>query len=328
MRTPQSLSSVSALFVGASLLLAAAGCGDTTTKESPVRDLPGVILLDTGDDGNNTPLEDESAPAGFSSYGFWYTYDDKLACRNTDEPNMDDFTEVVPAEGSTFTTTAYSALMIAPPPEQLPNAPENTHGIRFSGRDQEYFGAGLGFKLEGAYSSPNKGIDFVAAGIAGFRFWAYSPLPDASFIFKVQDLYSTPEAGMCVPRGAYPGCEGPQNCENAPATGNEVADSDPVFRVPNVVAGPAWKLFEVYLTAQVADDPNTPAVEMGPLLRSNWDGKDTMGRDIKTLPGEPSHIYQLQFQTASAPGPGMGFDLIIDNFGFILAGGPEDNSAP
>jgi hypothetical protein len=52
------------------------------------------------------------------------------------------------------------------------------------------------------------------------------------------------------------------------------------------------------------------------------------GVDIKTLPAEPTHIFQLQFQTASAPGDSGTFDLIIDNFGFIEAGGPADKSAP
>jgi hypothetical protein len=134
---------------------------------------------------------------------------------------------------------------------------------------------------------------------------------------------------MCTPRGPFPACEGPQNCENAPATGNSVPGTTPALLVPNIAVGPNWKLFEVYLTAQVADDPATPAIELGPLVRSNWDGVDnsTPPRDIKTLPAEPSHIFQLQFQTASAPGPTGTFDLIIDNFGFIEAGGAEDNSA-
>jgi hypothetical protein len=306
------------------LLLATfvASCGDTETKESPVRDLPGVILLDTGDDGDNVPLEDESPPAGFSSYGFWYTYHDIGACENTAEPNPDTEATMVPAQGSNLTTTPYAAIGIQPPPEQLPNAPDNTHGIRFSGGGQEYFGAGLGFKLEKAYAdSNNQGMDFVAAGIVGFRFWAYSSI-DSDYIFKVQDLYSTPEAGKCVPRGPFPACEGPQNCENAPATGNIIPGTAPEVSVPNIEVGPTWKLFEVYLTTQVADDPNTPAVEIGPLLRSNWDGIDTSTppRDIKELPAEPAHIFQLQFQTASAPGETGQFDLIIDNFGFILAG--------
>lgn len=319
MRTPQSLSSVSALFVGASLLLAAAGCGDTATKESPVHDLPGITLLDTGDDGNNTPLEDESAPAGFSSYGFWYTYDDKTSCMGTEDPNLDTFTDLVPAQGANLTTTPYSSLMVAgvpiqPPPEQLPNAPENTHGIRFSGGDQEYFGAGLGFKLENAYAAANnQGVNFAGAGYAGFRFWAYSST-GTSFIFKTQDLYSDPAPAQCVPRGPHPECVGPQNCENAPA-------------ITFPLAANTWTLVEAYFKA-----PPTPITEgtsqvHGPLARSNWDGVDVTGRDIKTLPSEPAHIYQLQFQTASAPGTGNSFDLIIDNFGFIEAGSAADKTA-
>lgn len=54
---------------------------------SPVHDIAGVVLLDTGDDGDNTPLEDAKAPAGFSSYGFWYTYDDFETCKGDQDPN-------------------------------------------------------------------------------------------------------------------------------------------------------------------------------------------------------------------------------------------------
>lgn len=316
MRTPQSSSSVSALIAGASMILAAAGCGDTTPKESPVHDLPGITLLDTGDDGNNTPLEDESAPAGFSSYGFWYTYDDKTSCMGTEDPNLDAFTELVPAQGSNLTTTPYSALGIAPPPEQLDNAADNTHGIRFSGGDQEYFGAGLGFKLEKAYAAANnQGIDFAAAKYAGFRFWAYSST-GTSYIFKVQDLYSVPEAMQCTPRGEHPGCVGPQNCENAP-------------NITFNLAANTWTLIEAYFNTPPAPVTEGASQVHGPLARANWDGVDnsTPPRDIKTLPAEPSHVFQLQLQTASAPGPGGKFDLIIDNFGFIEAGGPADKTA-
>lgn len=325
MATPVSLSSLSALLVGATLL-AFAGCGDTKTKESPVHDIPGVTLLDNGDDGNNTPIEDENPPAGFSSYGFWYTYEDIGACRDTEYPNPDTESTLVPVQGGNLTTTPYSAIGIQPPADELPNASPNTHGIRFSGGGQEYFGAGLGFKLEKAYAGdPAVGMDFVKAGYVGFRFWAYSPV-ESSYIFKTQDSLSTPEAKQCVPRGEFPGCVGPQNCENAPATGNPIPGVTPEVVVPNIEVGPAWKLFEVYLTAQVADNPATPAIEMGPLLRSNWAGVDVAGNEIKTLPADPSHIFQLQFQTASAPGPTGTFDLIIDNFGFIEKGGPADHS--
>jgi hypothetical protein len=317
MRTPLSLSSVSALLAAASLTLAAAGCGDTETKKSPVHDIPGVTLLDTGDDGNNTPLEDDEAPAGFSSYGFWYTYDDKTSCMGTEDPNLDMLTDLVPPQGSNLTTTPYSALQISPPPEQLPNAPDNTHGIRFSGGDQEYFGAGLGFKLENAYAaSNNQGVDFTVKGkYSGFRFWAYSST-GTSYIFKTQDLYSTPESLQCTPRGPHPECLGPQNCENAPS-------------ITFPLAANVWSYVEVYFKA-----PPTPVVEgtqqvQGPLVRANWDGVDnsTPPRDIKTLPAEPTHVFQLQFQTSAPPGPGGKFDLIIDNFGFIEAGSAADKTA-
>lgn len=318
MRNPLSFS-LPGLMTGLSLAsaLAVISCGDTATKESPVHDIPGVILLDNGDDGNNTPLENDSPPAGFNSYGFWYTYDDIGSCMEDKEPNPDTTSTLVPftTDGTKFTTTPYASIGITPPPEQLPNASDNTHGIRYSGGGQEYFGAGLGFKLEGGYAAANnQGIDFTAAGIAGFRFWAYSSL-EIGYIFKIQDLYSTPEANQCTPRGAFPECLGPQNCENAPNITFSLA--------PN-----QWTLVEVFF-APVANQVTSGAAQVyGPLARSNWAGVDnsTPPRDIKNLPAEPSHVHQLQFQTAQAPGEAGTFDLIIDNFGFILKGGPADKS--
>lgn len=293
----------------------AASCGGTEEETSPVHDVPGVVLLDTGDDGNNTPLEDTKAPAGFSSYGFWYTYDDFEACRGTDDPNYDTLVSrlLTPAQGSPFTTTPYSALGIQPPPETLERAPSNTHAMRFTGSGHHYFGAGLGFKFDNAYVGGNPGIDFKAAGYTGIRFWVYSPIP-MDYIVKLQDAYSTPEAGLCTPRGPFPVCAGPQNCENAPSTES----------VMNIKAEATWKLYELYF-AEVADDPATPAIEQGPFLRANWDGVANDGRDMRDIPPVPDRIFQLQFQTASAEQNNT-FDLILDNVGFIVANGPEDNA--
>lgn len=315
MRTPVSLSSLSALTLGATLL-ASAGCGDTKTKESPVHDIPGVTLLDTGDDGDNTPLEDDEAPAGFSSYGFWYTYHDIGSCQGTEDPNPDTEATLVPAQGSNLSTTPYSALGIQPPPETLANAPDNTNGIRYSGGGQEYFGAGLGFKLDTGYAgTPPVGMDFAKAGYAGFRFWAYSPIA-MGYIFKTQDLYSTPEGLQCTPRGAFPECMGEQNCENAPA-------------ITFQLAAATWTYVEVYFKTPPTIVKDGTSQVWGPLVRSDWPGVDNSvpPRDIKTLPSEPGHIFQLQFQTSTPPGADGTFDLIIDNFGFIQAGSAADKTA-
>lgn len=315
--------SVSAYRLSGALFAAtlAASCGDTTTKESAVRDIPGIVLLDTGDDGNNTPLEDDEAPAGFSSYGFWYTYDDIGSCRGNDTPNLDTEALMIPTVGSQFTTTAYSGAQgMQPPPETLPNAPSNTHGIRITGSGQEYFGAGLGFKFASGYGdekvldvAANPGVNFTAAGYAGFRFWAFSPI-EADYIAKVQDFNSTPEAGQCVPRGDAPLCVGDENCENAAVA---------TFKLK---AG-TWALVEVYFNAVTTVD--LPASQVyGPLARSNWTPsvlKD--GRETKDVPSEPTRVYQFQIQTAAAPSEGQSFDLWIDNVGFIEAGGPADKSA-
>jgi hypothetical protein len=227
---------------------------------------------------------------------------------------------MIPTVGDQLTTVPYSGVMgMQPPPETLTNAPSNTHGIRITGSGQEYFGAGLGFKFASAYGNDmvmdpavNPGINFTAAGYAGFRFWAYSPIK-ADYIAKLQDFNSTPEAGQCVPRGPHPGCAGDENCENAAVA---------TFALQ---AG-TWALVEVYFNAVTTVNMPTSQV-YGPLTRSDWTPsvlKD--GRETREVPSEPTRVYQFQIQTAAAPIAGESFDLWIDNFGFIEAGGPADKS--
>lgn len=299
----------SSFLTGSSLLTIAAlssvlsSCGDEAVAETPVRDIPGVVLLDIGDDGNNEPLQDEQAPPGFDSYGFWYTYHDIDTCEETGIVVTNAGGFVNPAQGAQFTTTPYAAVAgMTAPPEVLPNAQDNTNGIRFSGGKHTYFGAGLGFKFARAYGTEdeasrdgvlNPGINISGAGYKGFRFWAYSALAQSWYV-KIQDFYSTPQAGQCEPRGEAPGCVGPQHCEDAPLVSVEV--------------GPAWRLYEVYFAA-MADDPASPELEIGPLAREGW----------ATLPenapaAAPDKVYQLQFQTVDGK---VDFDLWLDNVGFI-----------
>lgn len=287
--------------------------GDASTPSNAVRDLSGIVLLDTGEDGDNVGLPDWDSPVGFDSYGFWYTYDDIGYCWGDEDPSPDIEATLYPAKGGLFTTTPYTSLGIQPPPEDLPNAPDNTYGIRISGGGHEYFGAGLGYKFEMAFGSGNQGLDFETAGYTGIRFWAYSPI-QSSFLVKLEDAYSTAEAGLCVPRGAFPECEGPENCTNAPTLPNQPIE-----------LGPQWQLYEVYFAA-VQDDPATSTVERGPLARSNWAGVDVQQNEIKTIPPTPDRIFQIKFQTWGAEGETGVFDFIIDNVGFIEANGPEDNA--
>lgn len=294
-------------------LLALAACGTTDTAESPVRDIPGVILLDTGEEGEGqVPLTDPAPPAGFNSYGFWYTYHDVGTCEADGMPVADMAATVTPAQGANFTVTPYASVPgVTPPPETLPNAPTNANALRLQGEGHTYFGAGLGFKIQAAYEGAMAGVNFEAAGIVGVRFWAFTTV-EGSYLVKMQDRYSAPEGGMCDPRGPYPECLGPENCQNA--------------AVATVPVTSAWRLYEVYFTATVADDPATPELEIGPMERSNWGAITTkdgtpIGPDLAPV---PSAVYQLQFQTASAEASS---DLWVDNFGFIIGGSEADNSA-
>ncbi len=300
-------------------LLALAACGTDPLLESPVRDIPGVILLDTGEEGEGqVPLTDPAPPAGFNSYGFWYTYHDVKTCRG-DEETVEDMGEtVVPDQGANFTVTPYASVPeVNPPPETLPNAPNNANALRISGSAHTYFGAGLGFKLDAAFAGAAPGVDFQAAGIVGVRFWATTPLGTAtapvSYMVKMQDRYSTPEAGLCTERLPYPGCQGPERCQNA--------------AVATVPVTNEWRLYEVYFMATVADEATTPELEIGPMERGDWGG--ILANDDTTvigpdLPPVPSAVYQLQFQTSDGSLP---FDLWVDNFGFIIGGSEADNSA-
>lgn len=305
---------LSALLLASSSVV---GCGEDSPGDvSPIRDLPGVILLDTGDDGDNMPLADDTPPPEFNAYGFWYTYDDLASCRGSGDPNIDlDGAVLQPstAGGVAFVTTPYSAIGVTPPPETLPNAADNTHGIRFSGSGHQYFGAGLGFKLETAYlARNNRGVNFVTAGIAGFRFWAFSSV-GGSYIFKTPDLYSTPEAGQCEPLGPYPECTGTvQNCENAPAITFSLAAGE-------------WTYVEAFF-GPAAQVTSGPAQVYGPLVRQDWPGTDIAGREMKSIPAEPTGVFQMQFQTDAATQDAP-FDLIVDNVGFIVKGGPVDKTA-
>lgn len=295
-------------------LVALTSCGTKEVGESPVRDIDGVILLDNAEEGlGQLPLADEEAPAGFSSYGFWYTYHDVGTCEDDGLLVTDMGGAVTPEQGADFTVTPYAAEpTVNPHPETLPNERTNENALRITGANHTYFGAGLGFKFDNAYAGTAPGVNLTAAGIVGIRFWATTTSP-ASYIVKMHDKYSTPEADLCDPRKPPPGCEGAQNCENAPTVTVGVTN--------------AWQLYEVYFTAEVEDDPATPEFEIGPMVRGDWggittiDGATTIGPN---LPPEPSAVYQLQFQTSDGSLP---FDLWVDNFGFILAGGAADDSA-
>lgn len=280
-----------------------------TTDSNPVRDLSGIVLLDTGDDGDNQTLDDADAPNGFNSAGRWYTYSDIGVCMADELPNEDTDASLYPAQGAYFTPTSYAALGVPVPPELLPSAPNNTHGLRVSGSGHEYFGAGLGLRFDAAYAGTEPGIDVQGAGYNGIRFWVYSSMRSA-IIVKLQDAYSVPEGGLCEPRGPFPECVGPENCINAGAYTIEVDSS--------------WRLYEIYF-ADVLDDPATDAYEAGPLMRANWAGFDVEGNEIKDILPTPDRIYGLAFQTASAEGDDGAFDFIIDNVGFIEANGPADN---
>lgn len=299
-----------------------ADAGDSLSLLSTVRDIPGVVLLDDGEDGDNVPLEDTHSPKGFNSYGFWYTYDDLQVCMGDAYPNTDTFAVLEPAQGALFTTTAYSALALAPPPETLANAPDNMRGLAVKGSGHEYWGGGLGFKFMLAYDDDlardldvNGGVDLRAAGYTGVRFWVYATY-DMNLVIKLQDAYSTPQAGLCEPRGDFPQCHGPENCLNAPSTKGGTN--------PNIQAGPSWRLYELYF-ADVEDDPATEAVEWGPLWRADWAGADIYGNPMNDIPPTPDHIYQLQFETAEAEEE-RSFTLVFDNIGFIEADGVEDNA--
>jgi hypothetical protein len=265
-----------------SLSLAAAGCGDTETNKDPnddTRALPGVVLIDNGEDGNNSTMDDESA--GY--FGYWYTFDDKLECSNPAKTGMT-VPLPDPQGGPEFTWTNYVSAGQTPPPEEIPGQ-TNEFGARFSGGGHAEWGAGLGVALnnQGALQP----YDLVAQGFTALRFWIKNvESADALTIdAQITDAFAEPDAGRCIERDNTT-CEPTQGCSDAA-----------LFQIPNV--GAEWQPVEIPLEQ---------------FMRGGWGNPMLDGMDAPTGLAT-TEAYQIQFKVGAVDA----FDIWIDNVGFVVA---------
>lgn len=282
---------VSATMVATASLV---GCGETERDtDSGSRNVAGVALLDDLEDGNTQSLADE---AGY--LGFWYAYDDKNECDNPGDPPSG-LTSPDPADMD-FPMTNYADVANVTSPGIEGSQESNDTGARFSGQDHGLWGAGMGINL--AEGAP---YDLSAQGFVGLRFWGISPGGEQNVQVKVPDMISNPLGGVCIPRD------------------NALCDTqgcfDDAFRTVTFTS--QWQLFKVYFTQTVSDDATTSAIEVGPLNRGGW-GSYVEGAITDF---DPTQAVQVQFQLPRVPDPG--FDIFVDNVGFILAGDVEDVGA-
>lgn len=291
---------MTALLVGASSLLA---CGDTERQQDGgSRAIEGVILVSNAEGGDKATLQD---PALIESA--WFSYDDLGEC-----DNMNKIGETQPPGGDGFFTTDYASAGVTPPAETAGQS-SNAYGVRLWGTAHSMWGAGMGFDL--AKGQPLN-LTEPQRNFVGLRFLGYAPTPQSVKV-KLQDVLSVPSGNVCKPRDESL-CDD-QGCFNAPFT--------------TVQLTPEWKEYRIYFNKTVSDDPNTPAVELGPMAReATWgianEGAmlDGMPVDDARLRAEPPRIdmaYQIQFETSDGS---QDFDIWVDNVGFIVAGGPADTA--
>lgn len=213
-----SLASVVALAGGVVIT----GCGAAERKAvDESDDIPGVLLLDNGEDGENTSLPSEN----FDFNGYWYTFDDKAECKNTEKGGETN----APAVDGKFAMSAYDATN--PAPELEGEQTKNNFGIRFWGGGHTYWGAGVGVALNNQAGALLP-IDLTPYGFEGVRFMARNAAGDpVTLKVQITDGWAEDRAGKCVPQNVEL-CDD-QGCFNA------------AFETTTMPVGPEWTLVQV-----------------------------------------------------------------------------------
>ncbi len=250
----------SSLIVSVTSFAVLAGCGDTKREENTgTRDIDGVVLLDNGEDGNNTTAADPDIPW----VGYWYTFDDKHEC---DNENPIGITTPLPSPdgGGEFVMSAYDATNPAPTLEGAQT--ENKYGVRFFGGGQTLWGSGVGVAFNNQ-GSPLP-FDLSALGFQGLRFYIRNAGPTPVNIdVQITDGWSEKDHGWCEPRDETTCSK--QGCFNAALKG-----------VPMV--GTEWQLVQIPFTD---------------LMRGNW-GVYKAGMEAPTGV-DLATAYQLQFKVGT-----------------------------
>lgn len=301
----------------------ATACGSTerpAEEDTPTTDIPNVILIENGEDGDATLLKNEEQGV----LGYWYSYDDRQECVHPDfkaQMTAPCGSEACAAAGSAnptqpptrpyggdFTTAKYAAGGTdAPPPEGKQK--KNEGGIHLTGGGEMYFGAGVGVALNNPGTL--QPFNMTAAGFTGVRFLAKSGngMPIRLRV-KIKDAFSEPAGGNCDVRENV--CDGTtcQCCDETktmcdPGLGQGCHD-DPIAPVMDTeVKGATWQVFEIPFSK---------------FKREGW-GTHTKGTPPPSADLDATQAYQLQFQVQTTATPATeplpDFDLWLDNIGFM-----------
>ncbi len=266
------------------------GCGETSRAggESGSRDIPNVVLIDNGEDGDNVTLDDE---AGY--IGFWYTFDDRCECDN-ENPEGETTPTPDPLGGGKFGMTSYASAGVMPPPLAGEQS-ENRFGVRVRGGGHTAFGAGVGVGLNNQ-SGALGGFDLDALGATHLRFDARSGAGETlSMKTRISDVYSEPAGGSCAPRpDVQDRCDKDWDMVSCDIQGCFDSPTTAYFDITD-----QWKTYTIPLTE---------------LQREGWgvyrEGVQPPATDLAT-----NAAYQIQF---AVPQDLTQFDLWIDNVGFVL----------
>lgn len=321
--------SASSFFRCSLLALAVAACGaDERAAEtgSGTRDIPGVVLIEDAEDGDATLMQDAEAEI----LGYWYTYDDRQECVHPDftsnPPNTvacgsescaasgDDAKTQPPTRpyGGDFTTAKYADHgETAPMPEG--DQKSNEFGIRVTGGNNTYFGAGVGVALNNPGTPA--AYDLAAHGFTGIRFLAKSGTPGQALKLrvKIKDAFSEPLGGKCNVRQNVCDASGCQCCDEAGMNCDvnlpQGCHDDPIAPAARTAATDTWQLYEIPFSEFVRED---------------W-GTHKAGQEPPSTALDTTAAYQLQFQVQTdatpATTPLAPFVLWIDNIG-LMTGAP------
>jgi hypothetical protein len=310
------------------LLLFATACGaeervgDKIVEAHAIED---VQLIENCEDGNDALIADEEV----GIVGYWYSYDDRQECEH---PNFvgatpmsvqcgaeacaaagdlhQTFPPTRPYGGGTdikFTMTEYPSGVSPGGEGEQKN---NNFGLKLTGGDYEFFGAGVGVGVNNPAQPQQYNMD--ENGFVGLRFLAKSGIAGKTLKLrvKIKDVYSEPLGMKCLNRENV--CEG-STCVCKDTTGAvggptmvqaQGCHDDPLAPAPATTVTDQWQVFEIPFSDFVREDWSTMYSEPPP------------SANLVT-----SAVYQIQFQvnTDATPAtqPLEPFELWLDNIGLM-----------
>lgn len=248
--------------------------------------IPGVVLIDDGEDKDNRTLQGRP-----DMQGFWYTFDDRCECDNPDpaQGTVEPLPEML--GGYPLQMTSYVAGGIPAAPLEGTQS-DNHFGLQVTGGGHLLFGGGVGVALANFAGSPSS-FDLAAMGWRSLRFQMRNGLTASSpqvVEVLITDSYSEPQGEKCIERPVT----------ESPCLGNYGTECSPngCFDAPRVTVTSTseWQTFELPLTEFVREG----------IGLYEGDVVAPQSLDLTTA-------YQVQFRV---PAGTPQFDLWIDNVGF------------